>query len=70
MVKEFKQFVKEEKKATDTSSFMSQFHQGFEVEMEHIDTAKGDLVTIARTVLDHLEEDMQYYSKMKKAGID
>ena len=43
-----------------------QFLKGFEVEQEHADTVGGDKVTIAKIVLDHLEEDVEYYTKLER----
>ena len=49
--------------------FWEQFKMGFEVEKEHMDTVKGDYITVARIVLDQLSEDEHYYTKIKKAGL-
>ena len=43
-----------------------QFLKGFEVEQEHANTVGGDKVTIAKIVLDHLEEDVEYYTKLER----
>lgn len=47
-------------------SFINQFEHGFRVELEHSATVHDNLITVARIVLDHLEEDMDYYIKLKK----
>ena len=33
--------------------------------MEHSDTVGGDIETVTNIVLDHLDEDPNYYSKLK-----
>lgn len=49
----------------DTHEFIQQLIMGIEVESEHTD----DLIQRARIALDHLEEDKQYYTKLKEAGL-
>ena len=46
-----------------------QFHQGLNVELEHSRTVGGDLATVVEIVIDHLEEDSHYYTKLGKAGL-
>lgn len=43
-----------------------EFNKGMDVEQEHGDTVGGDLVTVAKIVLDHLNEDPDYYTKLEK----
>lgn len=44
-----------------------EFLHGLEVEYEHAATVGGDWAIIGQIVLDHLEEDDQYYRKLKRA---
>ena len=50
-------------------SFLEQFEMGFYEELEHSATVEDDPVSIARIALDHLSEDPEYYTKLKKAGL-
>jgi hypothetical protein len=43
-----------------------QFKKGLVVESEHAATIKGNPVTLGRIVLDHLDEDLNYYDKLAK----
>lgn len=43
-----------------------QFFMGFQVEWEHAHTVDYDLLTVGKIVLDHLEEDPKYYTKLRK----
>ena len=44
-----------------------QFADGFSEEMEHKETVGGDFPTIVKIVLDHLDEDPKYYTKLHEA---
>ena len=50
--------------------FLSQLKQGMQVELEHRDVTKGDPVMTARIALGHLAERKDYYTKLKKAGLN
>jgi hypothetical protein len=54
-----------EKMVTKTEFFKTLKH-GFDVELEHAHTVGHDPITVARIVLDHLEEDQHYYKKLAK----
>jgi len=43
-----------------------QFFMGFQVEWEHAHTVDYDLLTVGKIVLDHLEENPKYYTKLRK----
>lgn len=43
--------------------------EGMVVELEHCDITHGDPVTSAKIALVHLREDLEYYTKLKKAGL-
>ena len=45
---------------------MEQFVKGLKIEQEHSGTVKGDPITVAKIVLDHLAEDEYYYDKLPK----
>lgn len=45
---------------------MEQFVMGLKVETEHSETVGGDPVKIGRIVLDHLAEDLNYYTKLQQ----
>ncbi len=47
------------------NKFMEQFKIGFQEELEHSATLEDNVVSIAKVVLDHLEEDIEYYTKLK-----
>jgi len=47
-------------------SDIEQFKKGLAVEMEHFDTAEGDIEVVAKIVKDHLLEDNKYYDKLAK----
>lgn len=79
-MKTLKQFLIESEKKVDADKALSignkynvdwkkydreQFHIGLGVEMEHSDTVDGDMKTITNIVLDHLDEDPNYYIKLK-----
>jgi len=49
--------------------FMDQFNKGFKAEFEHIDTVNNNMVTVGKIVLDHLEEDPNYYTKLQSAKL-
>lgn len=44
----------------------AQFTLGLKEEQEHADTVDGDQLTVAKIVLDHLKEDVEYYTKLEK----
>ena len=46
-----------------------QIAMGIKEEQEHFSTVEGDEKEILQIVHDHLKEDPQYYSKLKKAGL-
>ena len=50
--------------------FLSQLRQGMKVELEHKDVTKGDPVMTARIALGHLAERKDYYTRLKKAGLN
>lgn len=54
------------KEAANSSDFLEKFIKGFEVEKEHSETVNNDFIVVARIALDHLEEDINYYSKLEK----
>lgn len=63
-MKSFKKYyLKESEKYVD---FLNKLKDGFNVEKEHSKTVGDNPITIARIALDHLEEDMDYYEKLKK----
>jgi phage-related protein (TIGR01555 family) len=43
-----------------------QFMKGLAIEQEHYDTAHGDELILAKIVLDHLSEDLEYYIKLEQ----
>lgn len=49
---------------------LEQFQQGIKVEKEHANTVNRDTITIARIARDHLMEDPNYYTKLKKVEGD
>lgn len=49
---------------------IKEFKRGILVEMEHIDSVRGDLDAIARITIDHLKEDPKYYSHTEKGTQD
>lgn len=55
------------------NSFTEEFKIGMKEEMEHLHVVDQDDVPdeeqIAQIVMDHLREDPQYYTKLKKAGL-
>lgn len=53
----------------DTQDFIQKFTDGLKIEMEHSETVHGDLVVVGKIVLDHLAEDIDYYSKLKAAKL-
>lgn len=53
----------------NTTQFLDQFNTGFSAELEHSGTVDNNLVTVARIVLDHLEEDPEYYTKLLAAKL-
>lgn len=57
------------KKLGDPKVDLNQFAVGLKVESEHKKTVGGDMVTVAKIVLDHLAEDPKYYDKLTKAGL-
>ena len=48
---------------------LEQFRRGLEVELEHGDLTKGDLVLTGVIVLAHLNETRDYYTKLDRAGL-
>jgi len=48
---------------------LEQFRRGLEVELEHSDLTKGDLVLTSVIVLAHLDETRDYYTKLDRAGL-
>lgn len=44
-----------------------QFRKGLEVELEHLNTVRGNIRTIGFIVLDHLKEHPRYYEYLSKA---
>jgi hypothetical protein len=44
-----------------------QFRKGLAVEMEHINTVKGNVKIIGLIVLDHLKEHPRYYDFLEEA---
>ena len=53
------------KHGVDISSIKSQLQLGIKTELEHVD----DRNKAREIALDHLVEDPQYYSKLKKANL-
>lgn len=49
---------------------LEQFRIGLGVEMEHADVTGGDPLKTGKIVLAHLKEDREYYSKLKRAGLE
>jgi len=49
---------------------MRQLKMGIIEEMEHKDVTGGDLYNTARIAIAHLKEDSEYYTKLKKAGLE
>ena len=49
---------------------LAEFEVGMKEEREHDDVTGGDLNKVARIVKAHLGEDAQYYTKLKKAGLN
>lgn len=49
---------------------LEQFRVGLGVEMEHADVTGGDPLKTGRIVLAHLKENREYYSKLKRAGLE
>ena len=49
---------------------LEQFRRGMEVEWEHAKTVDYDFATIGRIVLDHLDEDPEYYTALDNAGLE
>lgn len=45
---------------------MESFNEGYKAELEHSKTVGGDPIKIAQIVLDHLSEDVDYYSKLRQ----
>ena len=48
----------------------SEFKKGMKVEQEHKDITKGKKSITKKIVMAHLKEHKDYYSKLKKAGIE
>jgi hypothetical protein len=48
----------------------SEFKRGMRVEQEHKDITKGKKAITKKIVVAHLKEHKNYYSKLKKAGIE
>ena len=48
----------------------SEFNKGMKVEQEHKDITKGKKGITKKIVMAHLKEHKDYYSKLKKAGIE
>ena len=46
--------------------FWEVLKQGFEVEREHADSMDNCPISVIRIALDHLGEDVEYYTKLKK----
>ena len=46
-----------------------EFRTGLGVEWEHKDTVGGKKDVVGRIVLDHLEEDSRYYTKLSRVGL-
>jgi len=44
---------------------MSEFNKGLKVELEHAETLDFNIIKVAKTVLDHLDEDLEYYTKLE-----
>lgn len=56
----------EENKKEEFFNFpMEQFHKGLKIEMEHSDSVDNNIFMVAKIVIDHLEEDIEYYSKLE-----
>lgn len=53
-----------EQKASGSGFPIDEFLLGLKVEHEHEDAVEGDPIKIAKIVLDHLDEDSEYYSKL------
>ena len=45
---------------------LKEFHMGLNVELEHTDVTKGDLIITAKIALAHLDELPDYYTRLKK----
>lgn len=61
--------IKEEEakgKFESEEKFWEVLKQGFEVEKEHSETVDNCSIIIAKIALDHLSEDVEYYTKLKK----
>ena len=54
----------------------SEFRRGLEVEQEHLKTIRSyarphvnEMIAVAMTVVDHLDENPKYYTLLDKAGL-
>jgi len=56
-------------KQTISEDIETEFQMGMKDEMEHLDSVDGDLSKIEKIVLDHLQSDPEYYSKLRQAGL-
>lgn len=79
-MKTLKQFLIESEKKVDADKALAignkynvdwkkynkeQFQVGLGVEMEHSETVGNDMKIVTNIVLDHLDEDPMYYTKLK-----
>lgn len=51
------------------NTFGMEFLMGMKDEQEHLEEVEGDQHKVAQIVMDHLKDDPEYYSKLRKAGL-